>query len=190
MREQHSDPELDAALARYAAVEPGDGLELRILTNLRAQDARAVRSEWRRWLVAGFAISILGTLAIWVGERNSVPLNTNWRLAQREMAGTSAQVRASTAMETPSERKPMNDRTRRSSLAGRNARENAGTIPKLAQFPAPQPLTEQEKLLIRFVEQDPEDAVLVAQEATERLRRETEEIEGSGADTLGEQQVQ
>jgi hypothetical protein len=51
--------------------------------------------------------------------------------------------------------------------------------PKLEQFPAPQPLSEQEKLLQAYVAKYPEQAGLVARARTEELRQEQlEEING------------
>ena len=47
---------LDAALAKYAAVEPRDGLEARILANLRTEQAESLRRVWWKWaLVAATA---------------------------------------------------------------------------------------------------------------------------------------
>ncbi|MGD0417120.1 MAG: hypothetical protein ABSA80_17310 [Terriglobales bacterium] len=50
----------------------------------------------------------------------------------------------------------------------------AGT-PKLAQFPSPQPLSEQERILASYVALYPETAALVAQARAEALQRDREE---------------
>jgi hypothetical protein len=47
--------------------------------------------------------------------------------------------------------------------------------PKLDQFPSPQPLTEQERILASYVALDPEHAALIAEARTEALLREAEE---------------
>jgi hypothetical protein len=47
--------------------------------------------------------------------------------------------------------------------------------PKLAQFPSPQPLSEQEQILVSYVAKYPESAALVAQARAEALRRDREE---------------
>jgi hypothetical protein len=44
--------------------------------------------------------------------------------------------------------------------------------PKLGQFPSPQPLSEQEKILQNYVAKYPEQAVLVARARSEELRRD------------------
>ena len=52
--------------------------------------------------------------------------------------------------------------------------------PKLDQFPSPQPLSEQEKILVSYVEDYPDYAVLVARLRTEALRRdELEEMKAA-----------
>ena len=47
-----------------------------------------------------------------------------------------------------------------------------GAPPKLDQFPSPQPLSEQEKLLQSYVAKYPEQAVLIARARTEALRQD------------------
>jgi len=44
--------------------------------------------------------------------------------------------------------------------------------PRLEQFPAPQPMSEQEKMLANYVAEDPERAVLLARAQAEALRRD------------------
>jgi hypothetical protein len=53
----------------------------------------------------------------------------------------------------------------------------AASAPKLDQFPSPQPLSEQEKILASYVAEYPEHAVLVAQARAEALLRDQEEEE-------------
>jgi hypothetical protein len=50
-----------------------------------------------------------------------------------------------------------------------------GRTPKLAQFPSPRPLSEQEKILMSYVAQYPQTAALVAQDRAEALERDLEE---------------
>ncbi|HKQ85442.1 MAG TPA: hypothetical protein VJS43_01600 [Candidatus Acidoferrales bacterium] len=183
MREENFERELDVALAEYAAAEPRDGLEQRVLANLRTQGPHAGRFAWRRWVAAGFAVASLAALAIWIGGRKSAPVDIGSRTAQHEVARTSARAPAATATAIPSAHKGMTQRARQSYLTERNVRRNAEALPRLARFPAPEPLTEQEKLLIRFVEQDPQDAALVAEVTTERLKRKTEELRAAYSST-------
>jgi len=57
--------------------------------------------------------------------------------------------------------------------------------PRLKQFPSPRPLSEQEKLLVRYVNESPSDAVLIAKEQAARLREIQEHESDSPAGTLG-----
>jgi hypothetical protein len=47
--------------------------------------------------------------------------------------------------------------------------------PKLQQFPSPQPLSDQEKILANYVSEYPEHAALIAQARMEMSRRDQEE---------------
>ena len=53
------DSALDAALAKYAAVEPRAGLEDRVLANLRIEQARMPVRAWWRWSVAGALAAVV-----------------------------------------------------------------------------------------------------------------------------------
>src|SRR5579875_3469186 len=84
MREHDIERELDAALAKYAAVEPRDGFEQRVLANLRAQDTRATRFAWRRLAAAGFVLAAVAVLAVVVGERHPAMVNVKPLAIHRE----------------------------------------------------------------------------------------------------------
>ncbi len=67
----------------------------------------------------------------------------------------------------------------------------AAASPKLDQFPSPQPLSEQEKILTNYVAQYPEHAVLIARARSEDLRRDAEEeLRPEGADRNQDSQPQ
>ena len=71
-REDELDRMLNAALAKYAAVEPRAGLEDRILAKLRADEEPSVGRAWWQWGLAGAVavIVIVGVLA-WRSSRIS-----------------------------------------------------------------------------------------------------------------------
>jgi hypothetical protein len=56
------------------------------------------------------------------------------------------------------------------------------STPKLAQFPSPQPLSEQERILASYVAKYPEQAALVAQARAQALQQDREE---EAAGTVG-----
>src|SRR5579863_3792234 len=67
------DPVLDAALAKYAAVEPRVGLEDRVLAHLQAERARPpVRAWWHRSLAGAAAVVVVIALALaWRSGKSS-----------------------------------------------------------------------------------------------------------------------
>lgn len=190
MREHDVEREMDAALSRYAAVEPRDGLEQRVLANLREQPPVATRFSWARWVAAGFAAASLAALLILIGERHATVVNVKPVIVQDESAKASgfpygatastnssiesAQVQSQRRLTTVSARRPRNKQV---------AQANAEPTPKLAQFPAPEPLTEQEKLLIQFVQYDPAGAALFAEVRAKELQRSSDEMQPPGNET-------
>jgi len=164
---------LDAVLAKYTAAEPRVGLEERILANLRAERDRIPNRVWWRWAIAGVlaAIMIVGVTLTWRSAKPSQPTAANRpqsSLHESQKPGTEVTVQDNTAQ--PHEHTPI----RRATV--RPPRTAVGEkSPKLDQFPSPQPLSEQEKILASYVNQYPEHASLIAQARMETLRRDQEE---------------
>jgi hypothetical protein len=199
------DRELDAALATYAAVEPRTGVEQRVLANLRAERQRLAARGWRRWPALA-ALAVAASIAVVsaslltkskvfnpattsdVGSREGVANDSRPEVAAQGKVGKPALEGGS-----------LHERVQPTGYAkgaGANhlaahespqAEAAAEAAPKLERFPAPEPLSEQEKLLVRFVEDNPQEAALVAEARAEQLRREDEEMEEFGA---GAEQVQ
>jgi hypothetical protein len=179
------DRELDMALAKYAAVEPRAGLEDRVLANVRAERSRIPDRVWWRWSVAGAlaAVVVVALTLAWRSGRPSPPVVENYPAptipsapkpaTQMPSNGGVKQILGSQAesRERATLRRPVIRRAQPEAHASAN--------PKLDQFPSPQPLSEQEKLLAKYIEQYPERAVLLARERTEQLRRD--QLEEMGA---------
>lgn len=161
---------LDGALKRYGGVEPRAGLETRVMANLAIAQSRAPGR--RRWLL-GFAIAACACTALFIGvmslrrpSRHVIDTageQTTPDVGTRSSVGTAA---AKTA-ELPTSRSP---RRHRRSEPRSEARANplASASPRLSQFPAPRPLSEQERMLKAYVDEFPEEAALVAKEQAER----------------------
>jgi hypothetical protein len=185
-REREVDHWLDAALSHYSKSEPRYGLEGRVLANLQSERRRiASRSRW--WRAAGIVTTIAVTtaaiaLAVWLGrgERVQTPGRTG-NTAQLSPEIRHSGVNAEAKAEAPAEAHPP-----------RNAADQAATktppppspprirhrpdvteTAKLERFPAPAPLSEQEKLLARYVQQFPQRAELMAR-AQADLRQQIE----------------
>ena len=164
---------LDAALAKYAAVEPRTGLEERVLANLRAEQARVPDHAWWRWSAIA-AVAAVFVVAVALSLRSDKPSHAvvanhpPTPIQARKERGTeilSIAHGSGTRPARPSTaRKP---EMRPSPPEGATAR-----APKLEQFPSPQPLSEQEKLLQDYVAENPEQAVLLARARTEALHQD------------------
>jgi len=171
------DCELDAALARYAAVEPRPGLEERVLANLRSAPAsEAPGHNWWRWsVVAAVAAGIV--VAIAMAGRSGRPSNPT------------VAKHSSTAEEPakPSTRFVSNEQendTHPRSVQVRQKRPRshppivAAVAPKLDQFPSPQPLNEQEQILADYVRQFHNQAVQIARVTNAELQQDRLEVIG------------
>ena len=163
------DRTIDAALAKYASAEARDGLEERIMANLRTADAQSAQHTWQHWgfTVALAALLIVAVAVVWRWNQATVPpvaihppllKNAPPDLANRDKNSA------------PPRRSMPHRRTRRSP-------ERAIVVPgpKLDVFPSPLPLSEQEKILASYIAQDPGHAAVVAEARMDDLRHEMEE---------------
>jgi len=167
------DRTLEAALAKYAAVEPRTGLEERVLANLGAERARVPDHAWWRWsAIAGVSAVIVVAMALSLrSDKPSHPVVANHPptpIQAPQERGTeiiSIAPRSGTRPAPPSTAPKPALRPWPPDVARARA-------PKLEQFPSPQPLSEQEKLLQNYVAENPEQAVLLARARTEALRQD------------------
>jgi len=206
MQDDNSERDLDAALARYAAVEPRAGLEQRVLANLRAERHRLAARGRRRWpalAALALTVSIAAVSATWLVRSKALNSATGLGGAPREGV---ASDRGPAGAGRNDVRKPGSESGRlqeRAQSTGRakgavanhlaahespQTETEAEAAPKLERFPAPEPLSEQEKLLVRFVEEDPQEAALVAEARAEQLQREDEEMKEFGDGAVAVQQ--
>ncbi len=155
-REDDLDRVLDAALAKCAAVEPRAGLDERVLANLRAERARAPERSWWRWGFAA-AVLVIGAALAWRTAKPPQPVIVN-RPVETQTAPTQESQTANAGAETAPARVPPMRKQNRRPISTKRAAD-----PKLDVFPSPQPLSEQELALARYVRNFPGDAKLVAQ---------------------------
>jgi hypothetical protein len=203
-QDSERDSELDAALASYAAAEPRVGLEQRVLANLRAEHRLHALRGWRRWRALA-ALAVAGSIAVvsasLLTQSNVFNPATAPGFGSREDVTTESRTAVAAQSDTgkpapESRRSP--ERVRPTELAREAVANHVGAselretetatevAPKLERFPAPEPLSEQEKLLVRFVEDDPREAALVAEVRAEQFRLEDEEMKelGDGAERV------
>jgi len=166
-KERDGNQWLESALRQYGKAEPRAGLESRLLANLLTERNR-IASRRRWWWALGTATALAAVVAaVWVGEsgRERNP---------ESAAGTSTTIHREPGL-APHAAHPAREVARRRP-ANRPLRDlSVSKTPKLAQFPSPQPLSEQEQILVSYVAKYPESAALVAEARAEALRRDREE---------------
>ena len=153
------DRALDGVTSRYTAVEPRAGLEERILATLRAEQSTASgRTWWKLTLAAAVTAVVVAGLALaWKSGKRVAP-----EIVKRPVLTAGPEALIQTAKRADSSREPENPRIRRAALKQSKSLAVTTEDPKLDQFPSPEPLTEEERALIRYVSQFPGEAVTIA----------------------------
>jgi hypothetical protein len=178
------DRELDAALAQYGAVEPRAGLEQRVLTNLQAEREKMAARTWWRWpatvALAAAVTIVVGASLVWRSAKTPPLVSADHPPTRVQSGGQDGPVLAEDVRNLP----PLNSSAwRKQTNRDRRRQPAVAAGPKLEQFPSPQPMSEQEKILASYVAQYPEHAALIAEARTEALRKDRREEEETGAST-------
>ena len=177
------DRELDAAVATLVAVEPRAGLEQRVLANLRAQQERGDVRRWRRWPILAvtvpFVIVVMALCLFWrktgptpsltARQRESTVQNEKQRGASIAADNAGRPASADLAETAPTNRLPKRSARRKPFF------EDG---PRLSQFPSLRPLSEQERILVRFVQEFPSEAAIIARAQAES-EKEMEQSSGN-----------
>ena len=168
------DRELDAALAKFAAVEPRAGLEERLLAHLQSEREHDPRRGWWRWSVVHTGVAITAMVVLMMAWL--------WRMNVRQNAAVAHQPPQSALASVWNRQAPRGEGVDNRPSAPKSAppravgRAHPAAVaiapPKLLQFPSPQPLSEQEKILAGYVNANPERAVLLARARTAALRQD------------------
>ncbi len=175
-RDHDLDRVLNTGLSMYARVEAREGLEQRILSNLRSQET-STHSNWWAWGLAAAVLAVIIVAVAWRFNGHPRPSIANHPATQQTPEGHVAprKTGSSIAQNVAPVRHPVARRT-----------GPGKTNPKLNQFPSPQPMSEQEELLAMYISQDPEHAALIAEARMEALRQdEAEKMRIASADDHG-----
>jgi hypothetical protein len=159
------DRQLDAALAKYAAVEPRPGLEERVFANLNTERAQMADRPWWHWGLAGaFAVALIIAAAVaWKSHVPSQPVIAN------HPAWTAPLPPVPMPRVVAANANPPMMRSLHKTAA------KSAPVPKLEVFPSPQPLSEQEQILAAYVRQFDDEAVLLARAQTELMLQDQQE---------------
>jgi hypothetical protein len=165
--------ELDAALSKYAEVEPRPGFEQRLLANLRTERERSPLPVGWRWPASCATTGAVLILALFL----------SWRTRDVQVGKTVGHNATEASREVPKDRVadthlPSQPAASVGTAVTKRPRRSTAvvtTAPRLEQFPSPRPLSEQEEILARYVATYPEHATLVARARAEALRRDAVE---------------
>jgi len=134
---------LEASLKRLRSEEPRAGLESRILASVRSSDYAAQPRRWVwAWALAVSAAALIVAVVVLRFTSRPAPRTATVSPAVQAVA-PKAETPKAVAVALPMSRVP-----------GRPVRPSRSLAPEFRrpeQFPTPSPLTEQEKLLLRYV---------------------------------------
>jgi hypothetical protein len=187
-RERLIDDLLENALKHYGAAEPRAGLEDRVLAAVqaeaRAEGGRVTPRNWSWWPAAiACAVLLLSVSAAFLvrnhhtdtsAAKNHAPAVSAPRPSPEQARGNVPEKESGKVTAKANPRGLRDGHPRQSGVHG------PSQPPHLEQFPSPRPLSEQEILLARFVEQFPREAAMIARAQTRLLAQEEagEKIEG------------
>ena len=149
---------LDAGLGHYADAAPRAGLEGRLLAAIQAEQQRPgywLRRWQFRWVVA--TILVAGA-ALFLKPRTPMDGPHPRSTASASNLEIRVQTEIPPVVTSHKTVRVAGTSTPRTHLAGAAYNED----PRLDVFPSPQPLTEQEEMLARYVREQKQEAVMVA----------------------------
>jgi len=157
-KDRHIDEMLDSLLANYSSLESRPGLQTRILANLREVEKEPSQGWWTfRWLWAGVVAAAMIVAAVLISGRHRVEppthvlVKTSPAVPQPEIQPQAPIARQETAR--IHRHKPLTVPTVQQNTA-------LALSKRPAVFPAPTPLSEQERLLLRYYASTPREEVI------------------------------
>ncbi len=158
---QFVDELLDASLRRYVQDEPRPGLEGRILAGVRSKQQAERRRESLFWIVGmATAAAVVAMLVMGRTHRQTAPASITAKASAIASSPTVAKI-------VPPVQQP--------TLRLRAHRAMRSRVdPRPQQFPTPRPLSEQEKLLVEYVEAISNSSIPALETATEDTGKDLE----------------
>jgi hypothetical protein len=155
------DEMLDAMLSAYSAAQPRPGVEARILANVQEQAGKSTRWGFRwTWAVAALATAVL-IIAVYISRHLTQPVEPQVA-ARPQQPKESAPVSQEKPLTTPqvTASVPSARHSRRQNVRATRAAADQVIAVKQDVFPSPSPLSEQEKLLLRYLTRTPREELI------------------------------
>ena len=167
--DNQADQWLDHALAEYAHAEPRAGFEGRVLARVRSEQEQSRQKAGWRFVFAFSAAAMFLLALIWLGQPKT-----------GRISGTKISKVAPKTSKSAEEALKQDERIAQQivPLTRHTRRPVRVASPKQQQFPAPLPVTDQERMLEQYVREFPGNAALVAQVQTDLQK--LNELEMSG----------
>lgn len=181
------DDMLDSLLANYSSAEPRPGLETRILVNLREATGRESSPGWWtfKWLWAGAAVAVAIIVAVvLIGGRQRVISPANVVVKNSVLMEHPAVQNSGTNSGDPAVRAYH----RKLSLPHSLPKSETLALNRLAVFPTPTPLSEQERLMFTYLANTPHEVVVAEiqrndQKEEEAFWKDRDESSAAGRST-------
>lgn len=157
-RKMQMEDMLDSLLASYSSAEPRPGLETRILANLREAEKKAPQGWWSfKWIWAGVVAAAIIVAAVLINGRHRVELPTHVIVKTSQPAPQlQIQPHAPAApqqmVKVPRHKPSAHPAVWQDAALARSQRPGV--------FPTPTPLSEQERLLLRYYAGTPREEVV------------------------------
>ena len=188
-KDKQIDKMLDSLLANYSSVEPRPGLETRILANLvlanprDAEGREASRSWWGfKWLWAGAAVAaaIIVGAVLMSGRRHVAPPPSNTVVQTVQPAVQQPIIQQPIIQQPQVQQPPVQSSVRgaaglervihRHKTLAPGPQQNAALAvsQRPASFPTPFPLSEQERLMLAYLNNTPHEEVIAQIQRTDQ----------------------
>jgi hypothetical protein len=171
-RNQKLEKLLDAGLRHYTGAEPRPGLETRVLQTLSKEPKRFKLWPWVSGLPIAAALLIGG--ALFITRRMPVEQISGVTTPSASNIQIDVQTKILLAQPQPGPRRIARSRT---DVHRSMHPAVAHSDPRLEQFPSPQPLNEQEEMLVRYVQAKPQEATMLAQARAAVVKQDSDNFE-------------
>jgi hypothetical protein len=145
---------LDSTLERYRTVEPTAELERKILRRLEADEARSRRFRWALLPATATTVVALVAMMVYLNRRSvllSPPPAESAVIAPVRPVGVQAPLH------------PVQRRLATRGGGGEVRSEGIVLVRRQERFPSPAPLSDEERLLLRYAEETPKEQLVVAE---------------------------
>ena len=166
---------LDSGLKQYSQVLPRTGLEMRVLANLRAEQENQVAHTWLWWpTVVTVTLCAFAAGALFMIRK---PGNNPELRIQQSASDAASQGRPGPVATNPASTPMLSPGSKwGTSVRSRSRVASISVEPRLEQFPSPAPLSEEEKVLVRYIQERPHEAALMARAQAELSKQDGQQF--------------